>query len=220
MLAGLQVRPLAAVVTEDAVRQAILRAAAQRVGPSARVEVRELAVRLAGDAEGSVFASLPSDTKAGTPVRVVLKVLRTDGRVSRLGEATCVLGVVAKGLRASRPITRGTALAAADVEALDVDASGWTLRPLPHDLDGARALVDIAAGQIVQLSMVLPAPLVRTGEVVTVTLRRGPILVESRGIAAQVGRLGEVVPVVNPDSKRRISGRVTGRGSVEVEHDR
>jgi flagella basal body P-ring formation protein FlgA len=219
-LAGLCAAPARTAVTEDAVREAIVRAVEHRVGPRARVEVRNLVIRLGEDAEGSVFASLPSEAKAGTPARVVLKVLREDGRTSRFGEATCVVDVLAKGFRATRPITRGTVLEARDVEALEVNASGWALRPLPREVEGARAVVDIAAGQVLQQSMVAPAPLVRTGDEVTLTLRRGPIVVEGRGVAAQAGRLGDVIPVVNPNSKRRIAGRVTGRGSVEVEHDR
>ena len=99
-------------------------------------------------------------------------------------------------------------------------AAGWPLRALPRELEGARAVVDIAAGQVLHRSMVMPAPLVRTGDEVTVTLRRGPIEVEGRGIAAQTGQLGDVIHVMTPESKRRLAVRITGRRLVEVQHGR
>jgi flagella basal body P-ring formation protein FlgA len=106
------------------------------------------------------------------------------------------------------------------VERADIDAKGLQLKALPTDLVGARALTDIAAGQVLHRSMVVPAPLVRTGDEVALTLRSGPIVVEGRGIAAQTGRLGDVIHVVSPETKRRIAARVTGRGLAEVQHGR
>jgi flagella basal body P-ring formation protein FlgA len=220
-LAGIGVTPAAAaVVTEDAVREAIVQAVRHRVGTTARIDVRDLVVRLAGDAEGSVFASLSSETKVGAAARVVLKVLKPDGRASRFGEATCVIGLSMPGLRTRRAVVRGSELGADDLEAVLVEAEGWPLRALPRELEGGRAVVDIAAGQVLQRSMVVPAPLVRTGDEVTVTLRRGPIVVEGRGIAAQTGQLGDVIHVMNPESKRRLAVRITGRRLVEVQHGR
>jgi flagella basal body P-ring formation protein FlgA len=218
--AGTEIVSVAAGISEETVRQAIVRAVERRVGPAARVSVRNLVVDLGNDADGSVFASVPSDTRAGVPARVPLKVRRADGRMTRYGEATCVIDVTVAGLRARRPVSRGRELLADDLEAAEVDVTGLPLLPPPGDLAGARAMVDIAAGQLIQRSMVVPAPLVRTGDEVAVTVRRGPVVVEGRGIAAQSGRLGDVIHVVNPGSRRRIAARVTARGSVEVEHGR
>lgn len=220
LVAGIAVRPAVAMVSDEAVREAVARAVAQRVGTEARVVVRDLVVRLADGEAGSVFATIPGDAKAGAPVRVILKVLRDDGRASRFGEATCAIDVRMRGLRATRPIGRGEELAVADVEAVDVDATGLVLRPLPIDLQGARAVLDIAAGQVLNRSMVVPVPLVRTGDVVQLTLVSGDIVVEGRGIASQNGKLGDVIQVVAPDTKRRIAARVSGRGLAEVQHGR
>ena len=125
-----------------------------------------------------------------------------------------------RGLRAARPLSRGEVLQPGDVVAAEVEATGLPLLPLPTDLEGAHVTTDIPAGQVLRSSMVVPAPLVRTGDEIALTLRSGLIVVEGRGIAAQTGRLGDVIRVVAPGTKRRIAARVTGRGLAEVQHGR
>ncbi len=216
--AGWLLPSAAAAVDEQAVRRAIEAAVRRQVGEVASLAVRDLSIRGAGDAEGSVFVSLPADARAGVPLRVHLKVMRPDGRAARFGEAQCVLDLRLRGVRTRRAIGRGEAIAAADVESLDVDAAGWGLRPLPTEVAGARAVTDLPAGQVVQRQMVVPAPLVRSGEAVTITVRAGGLQVQTRGVAAQAGRLGDVIRVVNADSGRRVSARVVGPAAVEVQH--
>lgn len=211
--------PAAALaVDEAAVRSAIEAAVRRQVGEVAAVVVRDLSVRGADEAEGSVFVSLPADARAGVPVRMPLKVMRPDGRAARFGEALCVLDLRLAGVRTRRAIGRGEQLAADDVEAVEVDATGWPLRALPTDVTGARATTDLPAGQVVQRQMVVPSPLVRSGEAVTITVRVGGLQVQTRGVAAQAGRMGEVIRVVNADSGRRLSARVVGPAAVEVQH--
>jgi flagella basal body P-ring formation protein FlgA len=218
VLAAALAGPARAEVDEADVRRAIAAAVARVVGSEGRVTVRDLDVRLRPDAAGSVFAALPGNARAGQPMRVLLKVRHADGRSSRFGEAQCVVDVSLPGVRARRPITRGAELGPGDVEPVRVDASGWILRPLPVDVEGARAAVDLAAGQVIQRGMIVPAPLVRSGEPVTLAVVAGSLRVETRAVATQPGRLGEQVRVINPDTGRRLSARVVGRGAVEVRH--
>jgi flagella basal body P-ring formation protein FlgA len=53
--------------------------------------------------------------------------------------------------------------------------------------------------------------------VVTVA-REGGLEVRGRAVAAQSGELGRTVIVVNPDSRKRLYGRVVAEGVVEVRH--
>jgi flagella basal body P-ring formation protein FlgA len=207
-----------AAVDEAAVGRAIASAARRLVGPSADVTVRELRLVRAEELEGSVFASLPADARAGVPLRVVLKVVRADGRATRFGEAHCVIVLALPGVRARRAVSRGETLEAGDVEAAVIDATGWPLRSVPVEVAGARAVVDIPAGQVLQKQMIVPAPLVRGGETVTITVRSGGLQVQTQGVASQPGRLGDVIRVVNAGSGRRLSARVVGPASVEVQH--
>jgi flagella basal body P-ring formation protein FlgA len=205
-------------VDEADVRAAIVSAVRRQAGPAADVEVRELRLVRAVTLEGSVFASLPAEARAGVPLRVVLKVVRGDGRATRFGEAQCVIDLALPGVRTRRAVSRGETLGAADIEPATIDADGWPLRPVPVDVVGARAVVDLPAGQVLQKPMIVPAPLVRSGEPVTITVRAGGLQVQTQGVAAQAGRLGDVIRVINSDSGRRLSARVVGPAAVEVQH--
>ena len=213
-----QAAPAHAAVEDEFVRTAIRVAVERQVGAGATVLVRDLRVRLAATAAGSVFATLPADARAGAPMRVVLKVMAATGRSTRFGDADCVVDVSLPGLRTRRAIARGQRLADEDVEPVRVDAGGWVLRPLPVEVTRARAVVDLPAGQVIHRGWVVQAPLVQSGESVSLTVVAGSLRVETRGIAMQGGRLGEVIRVVNPDTGRRLPARIVGPGAVEVRH--
>jgi flagella basal body P-ring formation protein FlgA len=53
--------------------------------------------------------------------------------------------------------------------------------------------------------------------VVTVA-RIGALEIRGRAIAAQSGSLGETVIVVNPESRKRLRGRIVADATVEVMH--
>lgn len=58
--------------------------------------------------------------------------------------------------------------------------------------------------------------IIKKGDLVTVSSRRGSLVVSSSGIAMNNGHKGEKIKVENQRSLRIIQGRVTGPGSVEV----
>ena len=60
--------------------------------------------------------------------------------------------------------------------------------------------------------------LVRSGRDVVTLARIEGLEVRGRAVAVQSGDLGEVVLVVNPDSRKRLRGRVVGPALVEVLH--
>lgn len=211
--------PAAAGAADEAdVRAAIEAAVRRQVGERATVAVRDLRIRLRPGTEGSLFVSLPADARGGVPMRVVVKSVRADGRGARFGDADCTVDVTLPGARMRRPVARGSTLSADDVEIADVSAEGGLLKPLPVDVDGARAAVDLPAGQVLQRSMLVAGPLVRSGDDVVITVRAGALQVQTRGVAAQPGSLGQLIRVVTADSGRRLSARVVGRGAVEVQH--
>lgn len=216
LLAGAAVE--ASALDATAVERAIVSAVRKHVGEAAEIAVREVELAGAAAVEGSVFATLPAEARAGVPLRVILKVLRPDGRAARYGDARCVVDLRLPGLRTLRPVARGAVLAEADVEPAVVDAAGWPLRPLPTTAVGARLTTDVPAGQVLQRPMLVPAPVVRSGEPVTITVRAGGLQVQTKGVAAQAGRVGDLIRVINPDSGRRLSARVVGPGVVEVHH--
>lgn len=58
--------------------------------------------------------------------------------------------------------------------------------------------------------------IIKKGDLITVSTRRGGLTVSAPGIAMSDGHRGEKIKVENPRSSRVIQGRVTGPGSVEV----
>ena len=59
-------------------------------------------------------------------------------------------------------------------------------------------------------------PLVRRGDIVKIVASSGPMIITATGMVKQQGCKGEMVRVVNTDSNRIITARVTGPGAVEV----
>lgn len=60
-------------------------------------------------------------------------------------------------------------------------------------------------------------PLVRTRQRVAMQVRSGELVVTAVGEAQQEGRLGQTILVQNVDSKKMVSARVTGPGTVEID---
>lgn len=62
------------------------------------------------------------------------------------------------------------------------------------------------------------APSVKTGDLVELTVQSGPgVLIRSRAIAKQTGRVGEYIRVEQSDTRKPLQAIVTGEKSVEVQ---
>lgn len=203
---------------DDAARAAIVRAVQLRFGGASVVSVDDLMVRMTATPDAATLVATPDPAaRLGRVVRFSLRWRDAAGR-QRSGEAQCVVDARVPHVRATRLIPRGDVVAAADV-ALVVASPGMVpLRPLPTDVAGARALRDLYADAPVLPSAVVLAPAVKSGDDVALTVQGPGLSVETRGVAAEDGHLGELVRVVNRDSGKHLKGRVVGRGQVEVSH--
>lgn len=190
-----------------AVREAVL----ERLGREAEVDV----LSVDGAAPGAVFVEAkPSPTaRLGDPFRVTL--IASEGRPVR---ATADVRVVVDHVVATHRLERGATLTEDDVEAQKGELVGVPLRALPRidEVIGARVLRPIDAGAVVLPVSVALRRAVEPGDQVTVVAVRGPIEVTATFIASDGGRPGDVVRVMNPESKRYIRGRVIEEGRVEV----
>ncbi len=74
-----------------------------------------------------------------------------------------------------------------------------------------------AAGHALQASDLEAPMLVRKGQLVTVTLKNGPIALSLQGRAMQNGGTGDTIRVLNTGSNQMVEGTVTGLQSVMVE---
>jgi flagella basal body P-ring formation protein FlgA len=204
---------------EGAVRAAIEAAVSARVGADVTVRVDELRIHGPVPAEG-LLAAAESSARAGRPAVFSLSAGAGTSR-RRVGSAVAVVRLSGISLRAARPLARGESIRDADVTAVDGDLGLVPLRALPsrEALVGAKAARDIAAGDPLTDVAVRAVPLVQSGDEVIVRARIGDVEAEGRAIASQDGGAGAIIQVVNPETRRLLKGRVTGRGEVEVIHE-
>jgi flagella basal body P-ring formation protein FlgA len=202
-----------AVPAEAEVRAAIVRAVRERVG-EAVVTIEQLQVRGLASTAG-VRAVPDAGSRLGGPVRFVLHTTAT-GHAQRFGSADAVVHVRLRHTRATRAIGSGTVLAPADLIEVDADPGRVALHALPDAaaLVGAKTRRAIAAEGSIAADAVTAAPLVRRGEEVGTSVHMGRVVASGRATALDDGQLGEFVRV--QVDRRRLRGRVSGLGEVEI----
>lgn len=106
-----------------------------------------------------------------------------------------------------RDLPAGHVLQAEDLERRDVDVAGVSASP--EDPTGQRLRRAVRAGSVLPASAVEDLPWVSRQDEVTVEVRSGSVIVESRGIALADGRAGDWVAVRIPGAEL-LRGRVIG----------
>jgi flagella basal body P-ring formation protein FlgA len=87
----------------------------------------------------------------------------------------------------------------------------------PREAIGSRLKRKIKANHPLRNAWLWSPPLVKRGERVQMTFRRGGIFLSAQGEALGNGRRGDMIKVRNSRSKKILSGRVIGRNQVEME---
>jgi flagella basal body P-ring formation protein FlgA len=147
---------------------------------------------------------------------------RGTSSVAAVGYATGLVDVRTAYLRAARDIARGTILAREDVEDV-VGVPGeiaLRARPAADEAIGARAVRPMRAGETITSAMVAAVPFVKSGDRVRTRITTGALSAFGYAIAEQSGGPGQVIRLLNPESRRTIRGRIVARGEVEVIHGR
>ncbi|MCE1238285.1 MAG: flagellar basal body P-ring formation chaperone FlgA [Hyphomicrobiales bacterium] len=172
-----------------------------------------------------------ADVRALEPVRVVsLTMNGQTGRFDALvqidqGEKTDRIhlrGSIVETVSltvASRNIPRGDIIAADDLHVERQPRNRlYGSRALvdPKDLVGRQARRALRAGQPVVAADFARPQIVARGELVTVVFRTAALRVTGRGQALQAGAVGDLVPVLNPQSKRTLHATVVSPGLVEI----
>jgi len=200
-------------------RAAIVGAIQERLGPNLRVDLETLVCRLAPDAPETLTATPDPTGRTGRPVRFTFAAATGPrGHAVRVGEATAVVHVSGPHVRAARAIDAGRTLTQEDIALGDGPIEGAPLRRLstPIDVIGARTLRALAAGDPVVDGVVAVIPVIRAGERVRATFRSVGFEAAVVAVAEQSGQPGQLIRVVNPDTRRVIRARVVAKGEVEV----
>ncbi len=118
---------------------------------------------------------------------------------------------------AARTLEKGQALQAADLQPQLVELS--TLRrsfsPVSDSLLGYLAPRRIRMGELLSRERLDPPLAVHKGDVVMITAQQDGFSASTQGVAEADGHLGEVIPVRNSSSGKRIKARVSGPQQVE-----
>lgn len=186
-------------------------------GSDADVQLDEPVLTLVPEA-GLVVAAVPEpSSRTGGPVRFVLYGDLEQTR--RVGRLTARVDVRATHVRVRAKVA-ARAVPTADVLETVVDDIGrQPLTPLPR-LEAVAAATTRKAllpGEVVTQAALVMQPLVASGQDVMTFARAGALEVRGRAVAAQSGQLGDTVIVVNPETRRRLRGRVVGDALVEVQ---
>lgn len=119
---------------------------------------------------------------------------------------------------AARPISRNSRIgnAALALRELDISRLRSDYYTRLQDVVGQTARVPIANGEVIRPRMLEAALAVHRGDLVTLEVRKGNLLIRSKGIALEDGRLQQQIDVKNQSSGRELRGIVTAPGVVTL----
>ena len=195
------------VTPQGAIEQAV----ARRTGGALAVTVTALQTSVAPEAW---LEAVPEPGgRTGQPMRFVMMA-----GTARRGIAVATVTLAGRHARAARVIARDQAIAAGDVGVVDGPLPAIAIGRVPaeDEVIGLRAKRNIAAGEVLTPAVLVTQPLVRAGDLVTVTAVVGAVRVSGEAVASSSGHGGDVIRVVPKPNGRPVKGRITGQGLVEV----
>lgn len=116
---------------------------------------------------------------------------------------------------ANSTLTRGTQISASDITLKDI-GSAPRADVLAHYV-GKELSRTVYRGSTIRDGDVKDPVLVRRNSRVSMIYRVGRLEISAAGRAIQEGSLGEMVTVINLDSRQKVDGVVTARGTVEMQ---
>ena len=115
-------------------------------------------------------------------------------------------------------IRRETPLNEGNLHLVKLDLTSFHGEPLTElaEVAGKVARRMLPGGRPITAADLKTPDLVEKGELVTMVGRRGNLTITMKGIARASGTLGDHIRVMNITSKRIVTGRIAGRGVIEI----
>lgn len=206
-------------VTQPEIEAAVKRALESAYG----LEPRNLAIRIDGDSP-VLLAPLDLDGQAAALDLSYDQRTRRVAALITLGERQASLRVsgqvveIREVVVIGRALNRGEAIAAADItiERRPKEAAPADAQVGQASLAGQVAQRSLSAGAVLRAGDLAPPDLVSRGEAVTIVFDSPGLNLSLRGQANENGRLGAMITVTNPVSKKILSATVIGAGRVSV----
>ncbi len=206
-------------VLEYVAEQAALRFQANRSDVLVSWEGPRLATLAGGELDGStVTLHLDKDTRLGGKSAIPLQLLK-DGKRFKTLFPRLEIQVLRNVMILTKGVPRGGAIVEGDVQmakrALHT-IPGTPILGGPEVLRGSVAKRYVSKGSVlVEGAFDLP-PLVRSGSMVAVKVVSGGLTIVASGQAVTDGALGQMVRVLNLDTRRDFVARVVGADRVEI----
>ena len=216
--------PAATTTLAPATHAAIVDAVRARMGADAEVLVTALGP-VTPAVGGFTDAVLEPGAMLGGPLRLALRAPVLRGGVTALAAVAHVsvrIEVSVDHWHSARAVPRGSRLGAGDLARARHRLTRGALRPFPaeDEVVESRAVQDLAADACLTTRLVAPTPAVAAGADVVAVVREGDIEVRANLVAVDSGRIGDLVRVIHPGSRKTFRARVTARAEVEISHDR
>jgi flagella basal body P-ring formation protein FlgA len=195
---------------DAAIRTAVLEA----LGVSQGITIETGSCSIAAGTEVDAAVAEPG-ARLGRPAR--FRLLH-NGR--QVGYAIGTANGAVPHVRATRTLSASTVLTAADVEEAEGVLTGQLLQRLPTlaQVVGLTLARPLGAGEPLTAHAIKVPPAVRSGDRVVIRSTYGGVEARATGTALQTGRVGDVIRLVNTDTKRPLRGRIVKSGEVEVMH--
>jgi flagella basal body P-ring formation protein FlgA len=141
-----------------------------------------------------------------------------DGRKFRTIFPRLDIKIFQQVLVAKAPIGRGTLINQADVALERTSTAGMVQAPLTRieAVLGAEATREIRPGTVLTASMFRLPNVIKAGDMVNIVYTNGDLTIVYQGQARTAGAIGQLVRVMNMESKREFTARVTGPNQVEI----
>ena len=145
--------------------------------------------------------------------------LYVDGELVRKLWVNATISVMADVVTVVRALGKHQHIQLEDLSIRRRDLSELTADTVKRleDALGYRTTRMIYPNTVLRSGMVALPPLVKRGDLVKIVAAAGPMTITATGLVKQQGRKGDMVRVMNTDSKRVINARVTGPGAVIVD---
>ncbi|WP_319409774.1 flagellar basal body P-ring formation chaperone FlgA [uncultured Desulfosarcina sp.] len=165
------------------------------------------------------YQILPSRNEDYLGQTILALHLFVDGEPVRKVWVNATISVMADVVTVVRPLGKYAVIELADLSLERRDLSGLSSDTVSRieDVLGNRTTRMIYPQTVLQANMVASPPLVRRGDIVKIVANTGPMIITATGVVKQQGCKGEMVRVMNTDSNRIITARVTGPGAVAVD---
>ena len=174
-------------------------------------------ILLPGGGNVQLMVQAPPNTRFIGRTPLILRVIRGASEIRRIW-VTAEIAIYMDVPVARRPIRAMETLKAADFEFRRQDMASMpsdTITSVP-EFHGAIAIRAISPGSMVRKSDVKFPYLVKRGHLVHISARSGGLSITAIGKSLDAGRKGDLIRVINIDSKKPVHARIVGASSVEV----